>query len=454
VDPARIGVSGGSSGGHMAIYVALSGGLKTARIGSQVIDLVGNIGGNFDQSDVVQAAAPFFGPTDLLVMDHYPTTSVPDHNASSSPESNLIGAPIQTVPEKSATANPITLVRPGMPPFWITHGTNDTYVNFNQSELLNAALVAARQPVTFWPVQNGDHGPGVSDSQEVLSLMRVFLDRHLKGITTNQLPNPTFTASTFSGPAPLIVNFNGSASTDPDGIITKYSWSTGDDSGGGANVTLSYTYTLPGIYPVTLSVRDDQGGTSSVTSNITVTPAGTASAAPPTVTLTGPIDSFMFARTGDLIVQATAAATSPATVANVEFLLNGQSVAWDNKSPYIATFGQLAPGAYTAFARVSDSTGAATFSTPISFHVFGETDVFPQPSLTSGLFITRYYRFTDATLNYTFERSPDLATWTPFTPTESILINGTQVQQRSATDPLSTSGVDRRFLRIRISPAP
>ncbi len=198
-------------------------------------------------------------------------------------------------------ANPIALVRPGLPPFWITVGTADTLVDFNQSELLNAALVRAGQPVTFWPVQGGGHGPGMSDSQEVLGLMKAFLDRTLKGLATNALPVATFTASALSGVAPLTVSFDGNASSDADGVITKYSWANGDDTGA-AGATMTYTYPRAGVYPVCLSVRDDQGGTASVTTNVVVHPAGTASATPPTIALTGPVDGFRYARTGDLLL--------------------------------------------------------------------------------------------------------------------------------------------------------
>jgi hypothetical protein len=387
-------------------------------------------------------------------MDHYPTPGVADHNAANSPESGLIGAAIQTVPEKTATANPMIHVRPGVPPFWITQGTADTLVDFNQSELLNAALVRAAQPVTFWSVQNGGHGPGVSDSQEVIGLMKAFFDRVLKAQTTNALPVPTFTASTLTGPAPLTVTFDANASTDTDGVITKYTWANGDDTGMGSAATASYTYTHAGVYPVCLAVRDDRGGTASVMTNIVVTPANTASATPPTITLTDPTDGFFYARTGDLLVQSTATAQGSATIASVEFFLNGESIAWDTKSPYNTTLGHLAPGAYTAVARVSDSTGAATWSAPISFRVFGETEVDPIVRHSGNQLGLDYYRFTDGSLDYTFERSTDLLIWTTFVPNESILINGTQIEQRRATDPLSTTGIPHRFFRVKVAPAP
>jgi hypothetical protein len=162
----------------------------------------------------------------------------------------------------------------------------------------------------------------------------------------------------------------------------------------------------------------------------------------------------MYARTGDLSLQTTAAAAGGATLRSVEYFLNGRPIAFDSTTPYNTTLGQLPPGRYTALARASDSNGAATWSAPITFRVFGETEVDAIGTLTANQFTLSYHRILDGTLNYTFERSADLLNWSPFTPTESILTNGPQVQQRTATDPLSTSGVDRRFLRIKVAPVP
>jgi acetyl esterase/lipase len=354
-DATRIAVTGISSGGHIASYVGVSGGMNRVKVGSQSYDLVGNVGGNFDQSDVVQAAAPFFGPSDLLVMDHYPTPGLADHNSINSPESGLFGMPIQTIPEKTATANPIVLIRSGMPPFFITQGTVDALVNFNQSELLNAALWRAGQQSTFWPVQGGGHGPGVSDSQEVAKLLKTFLDRTFLGATSNQLPNAVFTASTLSGIAPLTVTFDASPSSDSDGVITKYSWSNGDDDGA-SGTSMSHTYTHAGIFPVTLAVRDDQGASRSQTVNVIVSPGANISATPPTISITGPMNGAIFAP-GNLMLETNPAATAPANIASVEFFINDAPVAWDTKPPFNTTLAGLAPGSYLASARVSDSTG-------------------------------------------------------------------------------------------------
>ncbi len=60
------------------------------------------------------------------------------------------------------------------------------------------------------------------------------------------------------GPAPLTVNFDGSASTAVNGTIVTYEWDFGDGSTGtGANV--SHTYTQPGEYFASLNVTDSNG---------------------------------------------------------------------------------------------------------------------------------------------------------------------------------------------------
>jgi acetyl esterase/lipase len=368
-DPSKIGVTGVSSGGHISAYVGASGGRSSVQIDGETVDLVGSVGGNFGQSDVVQASAPFFPPADLLSLDHYPTPA----NVNHAPADGLIGAPIQSVSSKTATAAPIALLPrsaglPALPAFWITHGSIDDNVSFNQSELLTAALVRQGQTPTFWPVQGGGHGPGVIDSAEVISLLQAFMERQLKGVTSNVLPVANFTTNVLTGTAPLTVNFDGNSSTDADGVITKFSWSNGDHTGA-SGATMSYTYTKPGVYPVTLAVRDDAAGSASKTINIVVNPASTVSATPPTASISAPNSGAIYVLRGDLVLQANAAAQTPATLSNVEFFLNGQNVGYDNVAPFTATLTGLAPGVYAATARATDSSGAVTTSAAISFTV-------------------------------------------------------------------------------------
>jgi PKD repeat protein len=75
--------------------------------------------------------------------------------------------------------------------------------------------------------------------------------------TPNILPVAAATVDKTSGPAPLTVAFNGSASTDEDGTITSYSWDFGD--GNTANgVTATHTYQMEGNFNATLTVTDNR----------------------------------------------------------------------------------------------------------------------------------------------------------------------------------------------------
>ena len=47
------------------------------------------------------------------------------HDAPNSPESRLVGAPIQTVPDRVKAASPLTYVAAGAPPFLLMHGLAD-----------------------------------------------------------------------------------------------------------------------------------------------------------------------------------------------------------------------------------------------------------------------------------------------------------------------------------------
>ncbi len=103
------------------------------------------------------------------------------------------------------------------------------------------------------------------------------------------------TATPSSGPAPLTVAFDGSASNDPDGSIIAYAWDFGvSPQVTASGVTASYTYTNPGTYYATLTVTDNSGAGNTTTKTITVAdpnaiaaPSGlTATVSGSTVTLT------------------------------------------------------------------------------------------------------------------------------------------------------------------------
>ena len=86
----------------------------------------------------------------------------------------------------------------------------------------------------------------------------------------NSPPTATFTATPMTGPAPLTVLFDASASTDPNDDPLEYAWDFGDGSSGDV-VSGFHTYSTPGEYEVELVVTDAYGETSIMTRAILVT---------------------------------------------------------------------------------------------------------------------------------------------------------------------------------------
>jgi acetyl esterase/lipase len=167
LDPNRFAAWGSSAGGHLAAMLGTTGDIPDFDVGQHL-----------DQSSRVQAVVDFFGPTDFLQMDSHRLPNGQLHDPADSPESQLIGGPIQENREKAARANPVRFVSEGDPPFLICHGDADPLVPHHQSQLLAAALNQAGVSVTFYTVKGGGHGR-FSDPK-VGELTREFLATHLR----------------------------------------------------------------------------------------------------------------------------------------------------------------------------------------------------------------------------------------------------------------------------------
>ncbi len=445
LDPSRFSVGGFSSGGHMSAMLGTSGGTRFVTVGNTTVDLVGPNATNAQYSDAVQAVAPMAPPTHLLWMDHYFTSSIPDHDSANSPESQLFGFPVQTIPEMVSSAIPQMYIGANTPPFFITQGTRDTYVPFNASELLNEALVKAGRTSTYWTTVNGGHDETTRENAENVLLISQFLRRILLGEMSNAQPVPSFTTSVTTGAAPLTVNFNASASSDSDGTVTKYVWSYGDDTGA-SGAAVSYTFTKAGNYPVTLAVRDDLGASASLTRFITVLPTPPASGAPPSVSITAPADGLLIMRPASALAQVTAS-DSDGTVSAVEFFLDGQSVGFDRLTPFLAPWGNLSPGAHTAAARAYDDAGNASLTlAPVTFWVADPASIVTLTD-SGGFPALQYLRPIPGAAQ--IEVSENLGSWSNGVMNTQVLGANAQWQMLKATDSAPLSGTARRFYRVK-----
>ena len=85
----------------------------------------------------------------------------------------------------------------------------------------------------------------------------------------NDLPTAEFSAIPLSGIAPLTVDFDASASSDPDGTITSYSWDFGDTASS-SEIVISHEYTAVGMFTVLVTITDNDDGTDVAARSITV----------------------------------------------------------------------------------------------------------------------------------------------------------------------------------------
>ena len=99
----------------------------------------------------------------------------------------------------------------------------------------------------------------------------------------NVAPTAVAVVTPTSGQAPLLVQLDGTQSTDPDGTIESYAWTTKDLSTRGE--TSAFNLTEVGTYPIVLTVTDDDGATATDTVIVTVTEP-VADNVPPTAVAT------------------------------------------------------------------------------------------------------------------------------------------------------------------------
>ena len=86
--------------------------------------------------------------------------------------------------------------------------------------------------------------------------------RRIQYTSGNQAPHAVIQATPLSGPTPLAVTFDGTASSDPNaGDTLSYSWDLNGDGlfGDALTAQTSFTYTQANVYNVQLKVTDNQG---------------------------------------------------------------------------------------------------------------------------------------------------------------------------------------------------
>lgn len=137
VDPERIGVLGGSSGGHLAAMLGVAPEGRDTKHAS----VRGVIAINALLDPVYFAEHRVWSDEYKFEVDLAP----------------IVGAAYSDSPELWSSASPLTYVSRDDPPFLIIHGSEDKTMPVEQLQTMQAALVRAGVPVEFVTVEGGKH---------------------------------------------------------------------------------------------------------------------------------------------------------------------------------------------------------------------------------------------------------------------------------------------------------
>ena len=156
IDPDRIGVIGGSAGGHLALMV----GLPDTDAGLEPKEPYGKY------SSKVSAVVDLYGPTDLVTRGK---------------DTSMLPGAFADKPDLYKLASPVSHVRKGNPPVLILHGTKDTTVPLEQSKILADALSKAGVEHELIVVEGAPHSFHLEPKEKDLRpAVLGFFNKHLK----------------------------------------------------------------------------------------------------------------------------------------------------------------------------------------------------------------------------------------------------------------------------------
>lgn len=163
VDPNRIGVTGGSAGGHLAQFLAVTGDVK---------EFEGD-GGNPEASSKVACVVNVYGPSDF-------TKSYGKSVDAAEVLPLFLGGDLETARQKHLRASPLYWVTPNAAPTLCIHGTEDKYVAHEQAVWLVDKLKAAGVDAELLTLEGAGHGFKGKDAETAENAMIAFFDKHLK----------------------------------------------------------------------------------------------------------------------------------------------------------------------------------------------------------------------------------------------------------------------------------
>ncbi|MEI7688011.1 MAG: alpha/beta hydrolase [Planctomycetota bacterium] len=163
IDPDRIGVTGGSAGGHLAQFLGVTGDVKAFE----------GDGGNPTQSSRVACVVNVYGPSDF-------TKSYGKSVDAAEVLPLFLGGNLDTARLKHIEASPLNWVTPNAAPTLCIHGTDDKYVAHEQAVWLIDRLKSAGVEAELLTLPGAGHGFKGKDAEVAEKAMIAFFAKHLK----------------------------------------------------------------------------------------------------------------------------------------------------------------------------------------------------------------------------------------------------------------------------------
>lgn len=162
IDPARIGVTGGSAGGHLAQFLGVTAGVK---------DFEGADNPGF--SSAVTCVVNVYGPSDFT------------KSYGKSVDAHVVlpmwlGGDVETARAKHIQSSPLNWVNPNAAPTLIIHGTEDKYVAYEQAIWMRDRLTACGVPVELLTLEGAGHGFKGADAEKAEAALIAFFEQRLK----------------------------------------------------------------------------------------------------------------------------------------------------------------------------------------------------------------------------------------------------------------------------------
>ena len=166
IDPERVGVTGGSAGGHLAQFLGVTGDVAEFE-GREANE------GNYNQSSRVSCVVNYYGPSDF-------TKSYGKSVDAAEVLPMFLGGNLEQARQKHIVASPLYWVTPHAAPTLCVHGTKDNYVAYEQAGWLVDKLKAAGVEAELLTLEGAGHGFSGEYAQKADAAMFAFFDAHLK----------------------------------------------------------------------------------------------------------------------------------------------------------------------------------------------------------------------------------------------------------------------------------